>query len=96
MPGLSGGELARTVLARRPGLPVILMSGHVGPGPEQRARQAGVSRLLHKPLAIRELADALAQSLAPWQVVQPRASATRAELPLNSVPVAEVRDVTMR
>lgn len=64
MPGLTGSELARAVLARRPDLPVIMMSGHVIAGLEDRARKAGICKLLHKPLAARDLAQSLAQCLS--------------------------------
>ncbi len=64
MPGLTGSELARAVLAHRPDLPVIMMSGHVIAGLEERARKAGICKLLHKPLAARDLAQSLAQCLS--------------------------------
>jgi len=63
MPGMTGSELARAIRARRPDLPILMMSGHVDPGLERRARDAGVSRLLHKPLTATELARGLAQVL---------------------------------
>jgi len=64
MPGMTGSELARAVLAQRPDLPVMMMSGHVVVGLEQRALKAGICKLLHKPLTARELAQCLAQCLA--------------------------------
>ncbi|MDM0025155.1 ATP-binding protein [Variovorax saccharolyticus] len=62
LPGLAGSELAARLLALRPGLPVILVSGNVGAALEQRAREAGVVELLRKPLGLRELADCLART----------------------------------
>jgi signal transduction histidine kinase len=62
LPGLAGSELARRLIAARPGLPVILVSGNVGAALEQRARDAGVS-LLRKPLGLQDLAESLAQTL---------------------------------
>jgi PAS domain S-box-containing protein len=64
MPGMTGSELARAILAVRPDLPVIVMSGHVVAGLEERAAKAGVCLLLHKPLAARDLAKSLAHCLA--------------------------------
>ena len=65
LPGMSGSELARTLRALRPDLPVILMSGKVSKALVQRAREAGVGAVLHKPLALRELATRLAEALHP-------------------------------
>jgi PAS domain S-box-containing protein len=64
LPGMPGSELARLLLAQRPGLPVALMSGNVNVSLEQRARGAGVAALLHKPLGLQELAECLARILA--------------------------------
>jgi signal transduction histidine kinase len=63
LPGLAGSELALKLLAVRPGLPVILVSGNVGAALEQRARDAGVVALLRKPLGLQELAESLARTL---------------------------------
>ena len=63
LPGMPGSELAARLHARWPALPVLLMSGRVDTALEQRARNAGVAALLHKPLTLRELADHLAHSL---------------------------------
>ncbi|MET0518729.1 MAG: ATP-binding protein, partial [Burkholderiaceae bacterium] len=60
MPGLSGVELTAQLLALRPDLPVILMSGYGGEQLEAKAQAAGARRLLHKPLAMREIAECLA------------------------------------
>jgi PAS domain S-box-containing protein len=64
LPGMPGSELARLLLAQRPGLPVALMSGNVNVSLEQRARGAGVAALLHKPLGLQELAECLARILS--------------------------------
>ena len=63
MPGMSGTQLSATVLARRPSLPVVLMSGNVGAELEQRAREAGIRDVLRKPLALADIAEALARAL---------------------------------
>lgn len=63
MPGLSGTELAAAVDEADPGLPVLLVSGHGGALLAQRAAQAGVTRVLGKPLRRAELADALSDLL---------------------------------
>ncbi len=65
MAGLTGTELARELRARRPGLPVILVSGYIGPLMTERALAAGVAEILKKPVQSRELAAALARALSP-------------------------------
>ena len=64
LPGMPGSELARLLLLQRPALPVALMSGNVNVALEQRARDAGVAEVLHKPLGLQELAECLARILA--------------------------------
>jgi PAS domain S-box-containing protein len=63
MPDLVGTDLAREVGAIRPGIPILLMSGHGGAGLAQRAGAAGVSEVLRKPLQKRDLAESLARLL---------------------------------
>lgn len=63
MPGLSGTQLTAEVRRHLPDLPVLLVSGYGGALLAQRATQAGVTRLLAKPLQRAELAQALAQLL---------------------------------
>jgi PAS domain S-box-containing protein len=63
LPGMQGSEFARILLAQRPGLPVVLMSGNAGIALEQRALGAGVAALLHKPLGLAELGECLARVL---------------------------------
>jgi PAS domain S-box-containing protein len=63
MPGLTGTELARALHGPRPGLPVILMSGYIGPMLSERAFAAGITEVLKKPVQSREIASALARAL---------------------------------
>jgi signal transduction histidine kinase/CheY-like chemotaxis protein len=64
MPELLGTQLAQEISAARPDLPIILTSGHGGSDLPERARQAGVSMILRKPVQRRELAVALAKLLS--------------------------------
>lgn len=64
MPELPGTELARELGNVRPGIRVLLMSGHGGAYLAERAAKAGVSGILRKPLQRRDLAEALAGVLA--------------------------------
>ncbi len=59
MPGASGLHIASELLKLRPGLPVMLCSGHVTDELRQRARDAGISEVLHKPNTMEELSEAI-------------------------------------
>jgi CheY-like chemotaxis protein len=64
MPGMTGIALAEKLVALRPGLPVLLMSGlarHADPD-EMAAR--GIRFLLPKPYTGAELADAVRRMMA--------------------------------
>jgi PAS domain S-box-containing protein len=63
MPGLTGTELASRLRSRRPDLPIVLVSGYIGPTLAERAHGAGVAEILKKPVQARELAAALARAL---------------------------------
>ena len=64
MPGLTGTELARKLRERRADLPIVLVSGYIGPIMTERALAAGVDQILKKPVQSRELAGALARILS--------------------------------
>ncbi len=67
MPQLSGLQLTRELRALRPELPVIVMSGYGGEQLETKALAAGARLLLHKPLAMRDIAECLARVFPPQQ-----------------------------
>jgi signal transduction histidine kinase/CheY-like chemotaxis protein len=60
MPGMTGTQLTQAVHQVAPGIPVLLVSGFGGALLAQRARAAGVSRVLAKPLQRARLSQALA------------------------------------
>ncbi|MBA2463301.1 MAG: response regulator [Actinobacteria bacterium] len=64
MPGLSGVELLDEIRERRPGLPVVLMTGG-SPEPERttRALQLGASGIVYKPFSHAELCGAVEAAL---------------------------------
>ena len=64
MPQLSGSQMAVQMRRIRPDIPIILMSGYVGPNIAALARQANVNELLAKPLVQRDIARALAKLFA--------------------------------
>ncbi len=59
MPRLSGFELARELLALRPGIPVMMTTGYIRGEDEQLARAAGIRELVLKPVTMDELAKVL-------------------------------------
>lgn len=65
MPGLPGDELARQALTRKPGLPVLLLSGFIEPAKLEQIRAIGVREILGKPPLTEDLAAALHRCLHP-------------------------------
>ncbi|MFC5499425.1 ATP-binding protein [Caenimonas terrae] len=63
MPQMTGTQLTRLVRLVHPELPVLLVSGYGGAALALRAAQAGVTRLLAKPLQRAELGHALDELL---------------------------------
>ncbi|KRT55456.1 PAS domain S-box protein [endosymbiont of Ridgeia piscesae] len=63
MPNMTGSELARRLLAIRPGLPVIIYSGNSESLDEKRAHEMGISRFLRKPVEPRTLLQVVAELL---------------------------------
>jgi CheY-like chemotaxis protein len=51
MPGMDGLELAERVKARRSWTPVVIITGYGSEASEKRAKAAGVTAFLHKPLS---------------------------------------------
>jgi PAS domain S-box-containing protein len=60
MPQVTGDQVLQEIRARRPGLPALLMSGHV---PEGAERMAAANSLLRKPFATAELLRRLREAL---------------------------------
>jgi PAS domain S-box-containing protein len=59
MPGLTGDQLARELLALRPELPIILCTGFSPTLTEEKAKALGIRAYLRKPLSTAELGRAL-------------------------------------
>jgi DNA-binding NtrC family response regulator len=64
MPGYSGVDLLRDVMALRPDLPVALASGYVTPDIEKEALAAGARALIHKPNDVDEMCATVQRLLA--------------------------------
>ena len=65
MPGMTGMELARALVARRAAVPVLLYSGRSELLEADAAAAAGVHRLLSKPIDSATLHGALREVLGP-------------------------------
>ena len=59
LPGISGIELLRTLRARNPGLPAIVITARSEPALLQAATQAGARQVFLKPLDNAQLLDAI-------------------------------------
>jgi len=75
MPGTSGTELIRTMRTTRPTLPIVLVSGYLSAAVVRRAREAGASEVLRKPLSARQLAAALERALQPARATYDKGAA---------------------
>ena len=63
MPGMDGVELAEQVKARRPWTPVVIVTGYGTTANEARAKAAGVSDFLRKPLSPEMIEDSALHAL---------------------------------
>jgi CheY-like chemotaxis protein len=63
MPEITGTELATAVHQVRPDLPIVLMTGHIGPLRSHGLQSAGIREVLKKPLLSGPLAECLARHL---------------------------------
>ena len=61
MPAMTGLDFARRILEVAPGMPVILISGYLGPMDVEEYRKRGFRDVLQKPLAVGDLGQALAR-----------------------------------
>jgi CheY-like chemotaxis protein len=71
MPGISGLEVAEQVKARKPWTPVVIITGYGTDAAQARAKAAGVSSFVHKPLSPEMIEDSARDALAapPAQVL---------------------------
>jgi CheY-like chemotaxis protein len=63
MPGMDGLQVAERVRADQPWTPVVIVTGYGSPASEARARAAGVSGFLHKPLSPEMIEDSAAMAV---------------------------------
>ena len=83
MPGMSGLEVAEQVKARRPWTPVVIITGYGTEAAEARAKAAGVSSFMHKPLSPEMIEGSARDALvAPEVAEETEAQAVAAEAPV--------------
>ncbi len=63
MPGMTGKELAREMLAIRPELPIILYTGYSPQIDEERAKAMGIQGFVMKPIVMKEMANTIREVL---------------------------------
>lgn len=63
MPGKTGFEIARTMLALRPELPIILCSGYSSALSPERVTKAGIREFMMKPVSLHDLAPVIRKVL---------------------------------
>ncbi|MCF8168172.1 MAG: response regulator [Rhodoferax sp.] len=86
MPGMSGIELAEEIKARRPWTPVVIVTGYGSTDNQARAKAAGVSAFLNKPLSPEMIEESAAQALlqtAPVAAVPLPSQAANEEIPVE-------------
>jgi CheY-like chemotaxis protein len=95
MPGMDGLQVAERVRAAQPWMPVMIVTGYGSPASEARARAAGVSGFLHKPLSPEMIEDSAAKavqtvlhSIEPPRVELVHAAAIETA-PVAAAPAAE-------
>ena len=79
MPGMDGIEVTERVKAKRPWIPVVIVTGYGTADNENRARAAGVAGFLRKPLAPTDIENSARLALAPAAETAPAAPAIAAE-----------------
>ncbi|HXD41070.1 MAG TPA: response regulator [Ramlibacter sp.] len=91
MPGMTGLDVAESVKARQPWTPVVIVTGYGSQRSEERARAAGVSDFLHKPLSPEMIQDSTEKALcaASVEIVPPPAPASAAPVEAQPEPAAK-------
>ena len=87
MPGMDGIAVAEHIKSRQPWLPVVIVSGYATAENEARAKAAGVSVVLHKPLSPEMIENSAREALLEKEAVATPAAndLVPAEAPVASV-----------
>jgi CheY-like chemotaxis protein len=102
MPGMDGLEVAEQVRASQPWTPVVVVTGYGTAANEERARAAGVSDFLRKPLSPEMIENSAANALLPsggdFAEAQREKAAAPAPAPVSASarPEAPVRESMLK
>jgi CheY-like chemotaxis protein len=88
MPGMDGIAVAEEIRNRQPWLPVVIVSGYATAENEARARAAGVSTVMHKPLSPEMIENGARDALLQRATLAAPA-ANEATVPEAPVPMVE-------
>lgn len=94
MPGMDGLEVAEQVKARQPWTPVVVVTGYGTAANEERARAAGVSDFLRKPLSPEMIEVSAAKALRPQEAAAVAVARDEEAASAAPVTVAEEEPVT--
>lgn len=89
MPGMNGLEVAERVKASQPWLPVVIVTGYGTDANEARAKAAGVSSFLRKPLSPEMIEDTAEKALLERAAAVPQATVAPAAAPEPAVVAGE-------
>lgn len=89
MPGMNGLEVAERLKASQPWLPVVIVTGYGTDANEARAKAAGVSSFLRKPLSPEMIEDTAEKVLLGRAAAVPQATVAPAAAPEPAVVAGE-------
>ena len=96
MPGMSGLEVAEEVKARKPWTPVVIITGYGTEAAEARAKAAGVSSFLHKPLSPEMIENSARDVMAaPVAAAEVLTAAVDATLPKAATSGSALKNILM-
>ncbi|HEY0857983.1 MAG TPA: response regulator [Albitalea sp.] len=99
MPGMDGLEVAERVKARQPWTPVVIVTGYGTTANEERAKAAGVTEFLHKPVSPEDIEEstlrALLQPAPATPVAAPPQEAAEEAAPAEAVAPAPAGKLRM-
>jgi DNA-binding NarL/FixJ family response regulator len=96
MPGMTGLDVAESIKARQPWTPVVIVTGYGSERSEERARAAGVSDFLHKPLSPEMIQDSTEKALLAASVAVVEAPAQASAAPTDAKPEPAAKPNTFK